>query len=159
MHANTEAQICDDSTELIAQQLGLNLLEICRTDSYYQRQESNWCLTYKMEHEKEMIIKLSNWLNTNYGLNTNPNYQRALEDQAYLNSCKVKYEQSLAYHNPPFLKEWNYQLNGMITPDKVAINSHRKYYWTCPICDNIYLSSPASRNSMGRACPNYRNHK
>lgn len=158
-HATTEKQFCDDKTELITQQLGINLLEICLTDNKYTRTENNWCITYKQNHETEMIAELSNWFNTNYKLNTNPNYPRALEDQAYLNSCKVTYEQSLQFKNPPFLQEWNYQLNGIVTPDKVALNSMRKYYWNCPICGHIYLSSPASRNNMGSACPNYRNHK
>lgn len=157
-HATTEVQFCDDTTELIAQQLGINLLEICLINNKYPRTENNWCITYKQNHEQEMIQKLSLWLNTNYGLNTNPNYPRALEDQAYLNSCKVTYEQSLQYHNPPFLKEWNYQLNGKVTPDKVALNSNRKYYWTCSTCNHIYLASPLNRNN-GRACPNYRRHK
>ena len=157
MHAPIEKQINDDKTELIAQQLGLNLLEICLISSNYQRQESNWCITYKLNHESEMINKLSLWLNTNYGLNTNPNYTRVLEDQAYLNSCKVKYEQSIQFKNPPFLKEWNYELNYPVTPDKVALNSNRKYYWTCSTCNHIYLANPANRNN-GSACPNYRNH-
>lgn len=157
MHANTNKQFRDDKTELIAQSLGTKLLEICFIDSKYSRQENSWCITYKHRHEQEMIQKLSTWINTNYGLNTNPTYTRALEDQAYLNSCKVKYENSLAYHNPPFLKEWNYQLNGLVTPDKVALNSPRKYFWNCLICSHIYLSSPSSRNN-GNACPNWRNH-
>ena len=156
-HRTTEKQFCDEKTELIAQQLGINLLEICQIDSRYPRTENQWCITYKYMHESEMITKLSLWLNNNYGLNTNPNYLRALEDQAYLNSCKVKYENSLAYHNPPFLKEWNQELNGKVTPDKVDLNSPRKYYWTCHICGHIYLSRVDSRNN-GSACPNYRNH-
>ena len=158
MHASTEKQFCDDKTELIAQQLGLNLLEICQIESRYPRTENQWCITYKKSKESEMIQKLSLWINTNYRLNTNPTYLRALEDQAYLNSCKVTYEQSLEFKNPPFLKEWNYELNYPVTPDKVALNSTRKHYWTCPICGHTYLASPASRNSMGTACPNYRKH-
>lgn len=158
IHATTEKQFCDDKTELIAQQLGFSLLEICLIDNKYPRTENKWCITYKLNQESEMITKLSNWLNTNYGLNTNPNYPRALEDQAYLNSCKVTYEQSLQFKNPPFLKEWNYELNYPVTPDKVALNSPRKYYWTCSICGHIYLASPHSRNNE-TACPNYRNHK
>lgn len=157
MHANTSKQFRDDKTELIAQSLGTKLLEICLINSQYIREENQWCITYKQNHEQEMIDKISNWLNTNYNLKTNPNYPRALEDQAYLNSCKVKYENSLAYRNPPFLKEWNYQLNGIVTPDKVALNSPRKYYWTCSTCGQIYLSAPNNRNN-GKACPNYRNH-
>ena len=157
-HATTEEKFRDDKTELIAQNLGFNLLEISLTNSYYQRAETNWCITYKNNHESEMIQKLSLWLNTNYNLKTNPTYTRALEDQAYLNSCKVKYENSLAFKNPPFLKEWNYQLNGAVTPDKVALNSMRKYYWTCSTCGHTYLSRVNSRNN-GTACPNYRNHK
>lgn len=157
-HATTEGKFRDDKTELIAQQLRINLLEICLINNKYPRTENNWCITYKQNHESEMIQKLSLWLNTNYGLNTNPNYPRALEDQAYLNSCKVTYEQSLQYHNPPFLKEWNYQLNGKVTPDKVALNSTRKYVWTCPVCGHTYLAAPKNKNN-GTACPNYRNHK
>lgn len=158
MHANINMYLCDDKTELIAQSLGTKLLEICLIDSQYNRQENTWCITYNRNHESEMIIKLSNWLNTNYGLNTNPTYSRALEDQAYLNSCKVKYENSLAYHNPSFLKEWNYQLNGLVTPDEVALNAHRKYFWTCLICGHTYLATPNKRNN-GKICPNYRNHR
>ena len=158
-HASTEKQFCDNTTGLIAQQLKLKLLEVCQVDSQYPRTENNWCITYKQNHETEMIQKLSNWLDTNYGLNTNPAYTRALEDQAYLNSCKVKYEQSLEFKNPPFLKEWNYQLNGIVTPERVALNSPRKYYWTCPICGHTYLATPANRNQYRTACPNYRNHK
>lgn len=157
MHANTNMNLCDDKTELIAQSLGIKLLEICLVDSKYSRQENTWCITYKQNHEQEMIQKLSTWINTNYSSNTNPTYTRALEDQAYLNSCKVTYEQSLVFKNPPFLKEWNYQLNGLVTPDKVALNSPRKYFWNCPICSHTYLASPSNRNK-GRACPNYRNH-
>ena len=158
LHRTLNENMNDQRTELISQNLGINLLEICLISSQYERIESNWCLTYKKRHEQEMIDKLSNWINTNYGLNTNPAYSRALEDQAYLNSCKVKYEKSLEYFNPPFLKEWNKQLNGAITPDKVANNSSRKYYWTCPICGLNYLSTPEHRNK-GQACPNWRNHK
>lgn len=156
-HATTEVQFCDDKSELIAQQLKINLLEICQIDSRYPRTENQWCITYKYMHEQEMISKLSLWLNTKYSLNTNPVYTRALEDQAYLNSCKVTYEQSLQVKNPPFLKEWNYQFNYPVTPDKVALNSLRKNYWNCPICGYIYLSPPAWRN-QGKACPNWRNH-
>lgn len=157
MHAPIEKQLNDDKSELIAQQLRLNLLEICQVSSQYERQESNWCITYKLNHELEMINKLSLWLKNNFSFNTNPTYTRVLEDQAYINSCKVKPEQSLVYYNPTFLREWNQQLNGIVTPDKVALNSNRKYYWTCSICGNIYLASPANRNN-GKACPNWRNH-
>lgn len=157
MHANINKNFCDDKTELLAQSLGIKLLEICLVDRQYQREENQWCLIYKYMHEEEIIQKLSTWLNINYNLCTNPTYTRTLEDQAYLNSCKVKYENSLAYHNPPFLKEWNYQLNGLVTPDKVSLNSNRKYHWKCLICGHVYLASPSHRNA-GTGCPNWRNH-
>ena len=157
-HADISTQFNDDKAVLIAQSLGFHLLEICLVDSQYQRQPNHWCITYKLNHEYGMIQQLSKWLNTNYNLNTNPNYSRALEDQAYLNSCKVKPENSLAVKRPDLAKEWNYQLNGAVTPDKVSLNSQRKYYWTCSTCNHIYLASPLNRNN-GRACPNYRRHK
>lgn len=107
--------------------------------------------------ELNLVIEHQSGMHTPIEKQLNPNYTRALEDQAYLNSCKVKYKQSLAYHNPPFIKEWNYELNYPVTPDKVALNSNRKYYWTCPICGHIYLSAPNWR-TQGKACPNYRKH-
>jgi hypothetical protein len=158
LHNRVEKQFEDDRAELVVQNIGLNLLEICQTDSNYQRTENRFCITYKYRHEDQMIQKLSTWLFDNYNIKTNPTYNRDLEDRAYLNSCKVKYKNSLVYKKPYFLNEWNYKLNGLVTPDKVSVNSTRKYYWTCPICGCNYPATPDSRN-RGSACPNYKQHK
>ena len=158
-HLSTEQQFRDETGALIAQHQGINYLEVCELTSKYFREENNWCLTYKKGHEPDIIQKLSNWLFKNYNIQTNPNYTRELEDEAYLASCTVKKENSLAAHNPPFLKEWYQPLNGKVTPDIVALNANRKYYWQCPICGHIYLSTPNSRNNMKTACPKWRQHR
>lgn len=159
MHNSIERQFCDETGALIAQHQGINYLEICELSHKYYREETNWCLTYKYGHEPDIIKKISTWLLKNYNIQTNPNYTRELEDEAYLASCTVKKENSLAAHNPPFLKEWYQPLNGKVTPDKVSLNAHRKYYWQCSICSHIYLSTPNSRNCNGTSCPNWRQHK
>ncbi len=158
-HNSIERQFCDETGVLIAQHEGVHYLEICELSHKYFREENNWCLTYKKGHEPDIIQKISNWLLKNYNIQTNPNYTRELEDEAYLDSCTVKKENSLAAHNPPFLKEWYQPLNGKVTPDKVSLNASRKYYWQCPICGHIYLATPANRNNSDSACPNYRKHR
>lgn len=158
-HLSIEQQFRDETGALIAQHQGINYLEICELTSKYFREENNWCLTYHRGHEPDIIQKLSTWLLKNYNIQTNPNYTRELEDEAYLASCTVKKENSLAAHNPSFLREWYQPLNGKVTPGIVALNANRKYYWQCPICSHIYLATPSSRNCSGTACPNYRQHK
>lgn len=49
------------------------------------------------------------------------------------------------------LNEWDYDLNE-ITPKDVSWGTHKKVYWVCSKCGNIYLSSIVKR-TIGRNCP------
>ena len=160
LHARIDKEVYDQFGGYEAQSLGLQLLEVCCIDNKYQRTDATNTIVYKQNHEQEMIQQLVVWLYQNYNIQLNMNlYTRQLEDEAYLASCKVKYEDSLAFKRPDLCEEWNQQLNGIITPDKVAANSRRKYYWHCRVCNHVWLASPDSRNNMGSGCPNYRQHK
>lgn len=46
--------------------------------------------------------------------------------------AQKKYENSLAYLYPDLAKEWNYDKNGKLTPDKVNKGSRFKVWWKCP---------------------------
>jgi translation initiation factor IF-1 len=61
-------------------------------------------------------------------------------------------EVSLANLRPDLAKEWDKDRNGKITPKLVTVGSNQKYYWRCPICDNVYKASPKHR-SHGTSCP------
>lgn len=61
-------------------------------------------------------------------------------------------ESSIAHLRPDLSKEWDEERNGKITPDMVAAGSNQKYYWRCPICDNVYEASPKHK-SHGTDCP------
>lgn len=160
LHAQIDKEVHDQFGGYEAQSLGLNLLEICCLDNKYQRQPTTSCIVYKQNHEQEMIQDLAAWLYQNYGIQLNMNlYTRQLEDEAYLNSIEVPYEKSLQARRPDLALEWNQQLNGKITPNKVAASSSRKYYWTCKVCRHVWLGAPNWRNSKGTGCPNYRQHK
>jgi len=39
----------------------------------------------------------------------------------------------LATLNPQVAGQWNYELNGALTPDQVIAGSHRKVWWKCPL--------------------------
>lgn len=158
LHGQYNRIINDIETKKILDYVGLDLLEVCRNDSNYMRDSDDWCITYNKDNVGQAIKELSNLLNERYNLITKPAYDRALEDQAYVNSCKVKKENSLLEKNKELIKEWYQPANGLITPDMVAMGSDRKYYWKCPICGHVYLASPSHRNA-GTGCPNWQNHK
>ncbi len=58
----------------------------------------------------------------------------------------------LKTRNPELAGEWNYNKNGDTTPDSIALNSHKKYWWQCHICNYEWEATPNDR-SRGRACP------
>lgn len=59
--------------------------------------------------------------------------------------------QSLEYINPELAKEWNYEKNGMLTPEKVYANAGIKAWWKCKE-GHEWQSVIASRNA-GIGCP------
>lgn len=61
-------------------------------------------------------------------------------------------EISITHLRPDLSKEWDEERNGKITPNLVAVGSNQKYYWRCPVCDNVYKASPKNR-SHGTGCP------
>lgn len=50
---------------------------------------------------------------------------------ARINSIYVSYEKSLAHLYPEVASEWDYELNGGLTPDKVSTGSNYKVHWIC----------------------------
>ena len=54
--------------------------------------------------------------------------------------------------NPELAKEWHPTLNGSLTSKMVTINSGRKVWWKCKICDHVWKTAASSRTS-GKNCP------
>ena len=57
----------------------------------------------------------------------------------------------LATLYPELVKEWDYEKNGNLTPDKFTCGSQKKVYWKCPICNYSWLSSIVNR-VRGNGC-------
>jgi len=58
----------------------------------------------------------------------------------------------LATLHPELLKEWDYEKNTDIGPDKVAGSSHQKFWWICPKGHDSYPASVSHRIN-GTGCP------
>lgn len=56
----------------------------------------------------------------------------------------------LTTRNPVLAKEWDYQKNGDLTPEMVAVQSHRYAWWICPE-GHGWKSTISNRNRSG--CP------
>ena len=54
--------------------------------------------------------------------------------------------------NPDWLVEWDYELNGDLTPSDVTAGTNKKVWWKCKHCKQIWYASIAKRNE-GRGCP------
>ena len=59
---------------------------------------------------------------------------------------------SLQENRPDLLEEWDYELNGEITPKLVTASSGQKVWWKCSKCNQSWLASVALR-SVGEGCP------
>jgi len=59
--------------------------------------------------------------------------------------------------NPHVALEWDYELNGDITPSTIAANSNKKMWWRCEL-GHSWKIDVASRNS-GKGCPYCANRK
>lgn len=44
---------------------------------------------------------------------------------------KINRHNCLSVVNPKLAEEWDYEKNNNITPDRVAANSKKKYWWEC----------------------------
>lgn len=64
----------------------------------------------------------------------------------------TKRERSLLYANPEILKEWNYEKNGVFTPDKVTPHSQMLAWWTCSRCGKEWQQRIRTKMLGGLLC-------
>ena len=109
-------------------------------------------------HMTEPIKKLIKLLNSNFGCNIKIDVD-CTRDNADI--CKrimstVGFN-SLEYLYPEIAKEWDYEKNFPITPDKIPAHTGKKAWWICSKCQKSYSSVVASRTSIDKCgCPDCR---
>lgn len=109
-------------------------------------------------HMTEPIKQIIEILNNEYGckINMDVNCNR---DNA--NICKRIFStvgfNSLEYLYPEISKDWDYEKNYPLTPDKIPAHTGKKVWWICPICKKSYSSVVSSRTSKDKCgCPDCR---
>ena len=86
-----------------------------------------------------------------------PDYPMSIQNRVKGSACpycagkKVCHSNSLSATHPDIAKEWNYQKNGLFTPEQVVHGTGRKYWWICAN-GHEWLESPNKRTSRGRCC-------
>lgn len=55
--------------------------------------------------------------------------------------------------NPLLAKEWAYDLNGDINPQKIVRSSQMKVWWRCSVCGHVWQAKIVKRAMYGRGCP------
>ncbi len=68
-----------------------------------------------------------------------------------INSFKIN--KSLASTYPQLLKEWNYEKNKNLDPNKVSSGTHTKVWWKCSKCGYEWAATPKNRGSLNSGCP------
>lgn len=61
-------------------------------------------------------------------------------------------ENDLLSQNPKLAKEWDYEGNKGLTPDKITVNNSKQVCWICPTCHHHWKAGVAPRNK-GTGCP------
>ena len=65
----------------------------------------------------------------------------------------------LATLRPNLVEEWDYELNGDLTPAMITAHSDKKVWWKCIICGQRWKSSVDSRSNGSRCRHNNRTRK
>lgn len=63
------------------------------------------------------------------------------EQAIYAQYASSKKENSFEFNYPDKAKEWDYDKNGDVTPDKVNKQSVRKFFRICPLCNTSYKTA------------------
>lgn len=89
----------------------------------------------------------------------NSNYEATVNNRSgnkgcsYCSGKKVNETNSLYSLYPEIAKEWNYDKNKELTPDKVTYGSTKKVWWKCNTCDREWKISPNGRTLNNSKCP------
>ena len=59
----------------------------------------------------------------------------------------------LATISRDLVADWHPTKNRKLTPDQVLAASHRKVWWRCSSCGNVWRAEIASRTVQGSGCP------
>lgn len=77
----------------------------------------------------------------------------------YCAKRKVSSLNALSVMNPSLAKEWHPRLNGDVTPDEIAVNSNRIFWWLCSRCGYSWRSACKTRNLQQTQCPACHQHR
>ena len=61
-------------------------------------------------------------------------------------------ENDLLSQNPELVKEWDYDRNGDLMPDKITVNNGKRVWWVCSTCGHHWKVGVGHRNK-GEGCP------
>ena len=67
---------------------------------------------------------------------------------------KVGKTNCLATKNPEIAEEWNFIMNGDLTPYNITCGSGVKVWWKCKKCNHEWQTSVGSRTNLKSGCPN-----
>ena len=107
----------------------------------------------QLEELNSAIEKLFDAIRELSGLNIQADVD-VLRDSALIYSASEenKEERSLLHFNDPVLQEWNYELNGDLTPDKVTPGSRKAVWWRCSKCGKDFQQSIKTKVKGGLMC-------
>lgn len=61
-------------------------------------------------------------------------------------------QNALSEKRPDLLEEWDFELNGDLTPNLVTASTNRKVWWRCKVCNQPWEAKVSGRN-YGTGCP------
>ena len=71
---------------------------------------------------------------------------------ACMNKVKRTQVTTLSVGDSALAKEWHPYLNGRLIPEQIPIDSDKRVWWCCPICQNSWRATIEKRQSGG-GCP------
>ena len=86
-------------------------------------------------------------------------WEDTINNRVHGNGCLICSNRKVLYgvndfatRNPQIVKEWDYEKNGELKPEKIVFGYSKKVWWKCQECGYEWQISPASR-TKGSKCP------
>lgn len=116
------------------------------TEYLHTSHESVWWKCDK-GHEWEAVIR-------DRVKSVKANIKRGRPICPYCNHEKISSTYNLFTESPDIARQWNYRLNGSLTPLNVSPKSKERVWWTCEYdSTHVWKSRISNRTALNRGCP------
>lgn len=159
-HSSTDSILKEQRKNSIINSAGITLYRIKETTDVSEIQFENNTFYLPRKYDEHAFETVLQNLIAMLGVHTDDSFINITRDRTivhnnYISNIK---EKSVSKLYPHIAKEWNYDKNGLLTPEMFTATSHKKVWWRCSK-GHEWEAIISNRTDKNRGCPYCSNQK